>query len=178
LLQIDLEKINVKRASVDYAEGIVSLLDEAARWVQSKGIDQWRPGSFDKQELLDQINDGEIFIAVYAGFLVGTFKLQMHDKSVSGELDSGEDYAYIHRLAIKPDLKGQRIGLHLLRRAEAIAKSMGKKGIRLDCIQENSILKRYYEHVAGYKPMGDSQPLGYKASLFEKELVNLGDQEA
>ena len=51
----------------------------------------------------------------------------MSDELVWGELDS-EDYAYVHRLAIKPDLHGQRLGLHILRQAEIIARTYGQEG--------------------------------------------------
>ena len=159
------------KASEDDADKIVSLLDNAAEWVQSKGIDQWRPGSFDIGKLLARIRDGEVYVAIYEGSIVGTFRLQMHDKSVWGERDSNEDYAYLHHLAIDQDFRGQRLGLQLLRQAETIALSLGKKGIRLDCMLGNPALENYYENTAGYIPVGNSTPPGYTAKLFEKRFA-------
>ncbi len=147
------------------------MLDGAAKWIQSRGIDQWRPGSFDKEKILSGIRDGEVYIATYKGSIIGTFRLQMHDKFVWGERDSNEDYVYIHRLAIKPDFHGQRLGLHLLEQAEAIAKSLAKKGTRLDCMLGNSAIENYYENTAGYKPVGSVTLPVHDVRLFEKQFV-------
>ena len=170
-LQIDLSKLTISKASVDDSDEVISLLDEAAEWIQSRCIDQWRPGSFNKERLLSRIRDGEVYIATYEGSIVGTFRLQMHDESVWGEKDSNEDYVYIHRLAIKSDFHGQRLGLHLLKQAEKIALSLAKRGVRLDCLLGNSALESYYENVAGYKPVGSATPRGYSARLFEKKFA-------
>jgi len=94
----------------------------------------------------------------------------MSDELVWGELDS-EDYAYVHRLAIKPDLHGQRLGLNILRQAEIIARTMGKKGIRLDCMQENLALKKFYENSAGYTQVGSAKPFGRTARLYERQFA-------
>ena len=170
-LNIDFAELVTRKASVDDADEIISLLDVAAKWIQSKGIDQWKPGSFDKERLLTRIGDGEVYITTYEGSIVGTFRLQMHDKSVWGERDSDEDYAYIHHLAIKPDFHGQRLGLYLLKQAETIAMSMAKRGIRLDCVLGNSVLENYYEDIGGYKSVGETTPPGYSARLFEKQFA-------
>ncbi|MGA2875378.1 MAG: GNAT family N-acetyltransferase [Nitrososphaerales archaeon] len=170
-MKIDFAILTIGKASEGDADKIISLLDNAAERVQSKGIDQWRPGSFDREKLLARIRDGEVYVTIYEGSIVGTFRVQMHDKSVWGERDSNEDYAYIHHLAINPDFKGQQLGLQLLHQAETIAMSLGKKGIRLDCMLGNPSLENYYENTAGYMPVGISTPPGYTARLFEKRLA-------
>jgi GNAT superfamily N-acetyltransferase len=171
-LQMDFTRLSVTKACVDDVDEIMSLLDSAAEWIQSKGVDQWRPGSFDRERLLSHIKDGEVYIATYEGSIAGTFRLQMHDKSTWGDRDSNEDNAYIHALAIKPDLHGQQLGLRLLKKAEMTAISLGKKKLRLDCMHGNSALERYYESVAGYRPEGTARLPEYSVSLFEKELQN------
>jgi N-acetylglutamate synthase-like GNAT family acetyltransferase len=173
-LRIDIAKLEIRKASTNDVEEIISLLNKAAEWIQSKGIDQWEPGSFDRRELLDRIREGEVYVAILQQAIVGTFTLQMHDKSVWGDLDSNEDFAYVHRLAINNDFRGQGLGLYLLGQAEKIAKGMAKKGVRLDCVSGNSILKNYYKSVAGYAPVKIAKMTDYDAQLFEKRFTDLG----
>jgi len=169
-LKIDFSKLEIKKASPENVVEIISLLDATAKWIQSKGINQWEPGSFEEQTMLNVTDEGEVYIAIYSGVIVGTIRLQMSDELVWGELDS-DDYAYVHRLAIKPDLHGQGLGLHILRQAEIIARTMGKKGIRLDCMQENLALKKFYENTAGYTQVGSAKPFGRTARLYERQFA-------
>ena len=167
--RIDFAKLTISKASVGDAGEVISLLDAAAEWIQDRGIDQWRPGSFNKERLLTRIRNGEVYIATYEGSIVGTFRLQMHDKSVWGERDSNEDYAYIHRLAIKSDFHGQRLGLYLLEQAKNSVVFDKRVPVWIACWKLR--VESYYENIAGYKPVGSATPLGYSARLFEKKFA-------
>ncbi|WP_223285966.1 hypothetical protein [Kocuria atrinae] len=46
-------------AREEHAQGIVDLRNRIARWLQGRGIDQWREGEFDPKDVAQEIRRGE-----------------------------------------------------------------------------------------------------------------------
>lgn len=60
----------------------LSILEEAARWLTSRGIDQWSPGSFPRRRILGRIERREMYLAELDGQTFGTLALQWSDEEV------------------------------------------------------------------------------------------------
>jgi ribosomal protein S18 acetylase RimI-like enzyme len=94
-------------------------LEETARWLVSRGIDQWRPGSFPRQRIAGLtwgVRRYTLPSWVGEPSGVGTLVLQWSDEETWSELPN--DTGYVHGLAIRRGFAGRGLGRELLRWAE------------------------------------------------------------
>lgn len=163
-------EITVVRAKAGDLDAVIEVLNEAAEWLHSKGIDQWRPGrpeSFSRQSIAEKIRLGEVYLAKRNQLVVGTVTLQWSDRFfwVDDETDAG----YVHKLAIRPAYTGRGLGNRLLEWAEQATKAAGKNYLRLDCMFDDPRIRQYYED-AGFNYRGEVKGNGWRAALYEKQL--------
>ncbi len=165
-------RLKIVRANERDLDGVVAVLDEAAKWLVTKGIaGPWRPGSFSRQTLADQIVHGEVYVAKLGEETVGTVTLQWSDEMFwpSAQSDAG----YVHKLALRPTYLRRGFGLQMIEWAERVSKTAGKNFLRLDCLAENGKIRSYYENL-GFIHQGDAEIEGWKASLYQKKLDSDG----
>jgi len=161
----DIRIIGAQQGDLDR---VLEILEEASRWLISKGLEtQWLPSPAFRQTIRDNIDHGEVYVAKDVKETVGTITLQWSDKKFWGDVPP--DAGYIHKLAIKRAHAGQRLGLRLLSWAEAKGRADGKSYLRLDCLASNKTIREYYEK-AGFVYVRDTLAPGWKASLYEKTL--------
>jgi ribosomal protein S18 acetylase RimI-like enzyme len=164
-IEPDVKIIRAQQADLD---PVLEILEEASRWLASKGLEtQWRPSPTFRQTIKDNIERGDVYLVKGLEGTVGTITLQWSDKKFWGDLPP--DAGYIHKLAIKRSHSGQHLGLRMLRWAEAKARDEGKRCLRLDCLASNKTIREYYEK-AGFVYIRDILMPGWKASLYEKKL--------
>jgi GNAT superfamily N-acetyltransferase len=161
------DEIRVVQARASDLDTVLSILEGAAQWLVSRGIDQWQPGSFSRQRIADRIERGEMYLAELGGRPVGTLALQWSDEEVWGNVT--KDAGYVHGIAIRRSLAGKELGRELLRWAENRAASSGKKYLRLDCKAGNRGLNEYYER-AGFSRRGRTRVWGLEVDLYEKRV--------
>jgi protein-tyrosine phosphatase len=157
--------ITVVLATPADADIVLDILQEAARWLLSRDIDQWRPDQFEREPLLAAIARGEIYLARRDGEAFGTLRLQWTDERVWG-CDTG-DAGYVHGLAIRRSAAGIGLGRAVLRWAEQKVAAAGRAYLRLDCMTANLALRSYYER-AGFTCRGDLHGKTWSASRYEK----------
>ena len=157
----------VTLARPEDADTVIDLLEDAARWLLARGVDQWHPGQWKREKVNRAIAEREVFLAHEAGDLVGTITLQWADTSLWP--DDGAS-GYVHRLAVHDASHGRGIGRDLLAWAEREVAARGRFLLRLDCACANSRLRRYYEQL-GFTCRGDRHLGPFCASLFEKRIV-------
>lgn len=163
-------QIKLVQAQSSELDTVVDILEEAASWLASRGIDQWLPGSFlgpRYDSISDQVNRGEVYLAKLEGKSVGTLTLQWGDKKFWGDVP--DDAAYVHRIAIRRACAGKGLGRQLLQWAESTAARAGKTFLRLDCMAENLALCEYYER-ANFVCRGEIQGEGWRGRLYEKRI--------
>lgn len=170
--------MEIRAATAADLDDVLDILNEAARWLASRGINQWRIDGFPRQLIAGDIARGEVYIAIRDRCAVGTFTLQWSD----GLFWPGAagDAGYIHRIAVRRDARGS--GVELLKSAERITLAAGRKLLRLDCYAGNATLCSYYEH-AGFVRRADIEVDGrddstvpesnvrFLARQFEKSLI-------
>src|SRR5215472_5936698 len=89
--------ITIEQARPSDMDTVIDILEEAASWLASRDIDQWRPGSFLEpryESIAGQINRGEVYLATLNGKPVGTLTLQWEVKKFWGDVP--DDAAYVH----------------------------------------------------------------------------------
>jgi len=161
--------VQVRRATPQNVDEVISIICEVATWLHSRGIDQWWPTErFERTKpWIHRAIRGELFLAYLAGDPIATLTIQWEDASTWG--NRPPDAGYIHRLAVRRALAGNDVGRALLKWAEGVIKADGKSFARLDCWGKNEKLCAYYQS-AGYTLVQETKVYGYDTALFEKYL--------
>ncbi|MCR2806588.1 GNAT family N-acetyltransferase [Paenibacillus soyae] len=159
----------IRRATPDDADGIRSLLVEAAHWIRgAHGFWQWREEHFASEIVEAFVRDNEVFVAFIGDELVGCFSVHWTYEEIWGERWH-DDAGYVHRLCVSRSRKGEGIGRVLLRYAEAYIRERGKNWLRLDCMADNPSLNAYYESL-GFAILGRFDAGFWSANLYEREI--------
>lgn len=156
--------MNPELARPDDADSVYQLLDDAAVWLERRGIEQWKPGALPRGIVADGIARGEVFVVRAADALVATLQLEDGDRATWGP-DAG-DALYVHRLCVARTHARAGLGLRLLDWAGTAARARGRRLLRLDCVASNDALRRYYAH-AGFAERGVID-VGIRLARFER----------
>ncbi len=119
-------KIEIRKAKPEDKDKFIKLVKKADRYPAYWSKPRFK-GFIDNNEqiiLLAQSNKKLI------GF-IGVMK-KYTNKKVSKKINT-EKFAYIAWIAILPEFRNKKIGSKLLKKAEQIAKKLGKNGIWLSC---------------------------------------------
>jgi len=154
------------KATVDDAETVADILEDAAVWLWGRGIRQWVPGTGDDAALAARIARGEVYLARHGGDPAATLTLQWRDEETWGPMP--DDAGYVHGLAVRRLYGGRGLGRALLAWAEDRARAAGRAYLRLDCMAKNAALRAYYEG-AGFTERMDV-PHDDWSALYEKRV--------
>jgi GNAT superfamily N-acetyltransferase len=133
------------------AAAVVALRDAAARWMVGGGIEQWTPGELPVDVVRQQIAAGEWFVHRRDDVVEGTLRVIEADDEVWGPRPP--DALYVHGLAVARSQRGTGLGARLLAWAGERASGSGRRHLRLDCVETNQRLRRYYRE-QGFREVG------------------------
>lgn len=156
----------IRPARAEEVETVAAILEEAADWLASRGINQWRMGDWLRPYLAAGIARGEVYLAELGGEPIGTLRLQWSDEETWGAVP--DDAGYVHSLAVRRAYGGRDVGRAMLRWAERTAAVAGKTYLRLDCMARNPALRAYYER-AGFAERRDI-PHDEWSMLYERRV--------
>lgn len=63
---------------------LVRLRDDAARWQQAHGIDQWKPGQLGERHFRTRLTEGEVWLALLGDQIAGAWELWWDDPAAWG----------------------------------------------------------------------------------------------
>ncbi len=157
-------------AQPDNLGTVMAILDEAACWLEQRGIKQWpcpHPPHF-RRRVGMCIESAEVYIArtIDKAEPVGTIALGWSDpywKERPGKA------AYVHKMAVGNDFHGRGIGKHMLVWALDQARKAGAEALRLDCLAANYGLRAYYES-HGFSWTAEITDRDYTAALYEMDI--------
>lgn len=121
---------------------VVALRDEAARWLASRGIEQWAPGERTVEQLRGWL--GDLYVLRRDGTVVASVALRDHDPDVWPRPPVHGRAGYLHLLIVSRRHAGQRLGDAVLAWAEAELVRTGRDLARLDAVAANPALQRWY----------------------------------
>lgn len=166
--------IDIRPAQLEDVDPVLALLAEAAAWTTAMGFPNW-PERFPSAVATKAVANGELFVAEADGAIVATLNLQWSDVVFWGEREP--DAGYVHRLAVRRDHAGARLGATLLDWASQQVAAGGRLCLRVDATADNLPLCSYYEHL-GFAYRGDregefTEPDGgvrrWRTRLYERE---------
>jgi len=136
----------VDRAVIPDVGSVLALLDAAAEWQRTRGIDLWKPGQFE-EDVRETIANSDLYVARRDGVIVGCCMLDEGSARMTRWLvEHGREPSrgVIGRLAVAREAAGQGLGIRLLREAARLAWAQGITFVRLECPSDNEGLRRYY----------------------------------
>ena len=157
----------------------IDLMEELADWLEARGINQWRPGTFrlSTDFYAASIKQGEVQLAFLDEVLVGALRLLLREPIVWPDV-IGDDAVYVYNLAVRRAWARQQFGRRMLEWTAGRAASLGRSYVRLDCMSDNGFLREYYRR-AGFAERGEidarfPEPIGTLRLLrFEKQITGL-----
>jgi ribosomal protein S18 acetylase RimI-like enzyme len=161
------EHLVVRTARPADLEAVLTMVEEAARWMVRRRIKGWTPDGISRERIATLIGDGEMYLVALAGQPAGTFALQWSDRDTWGDIP--EDAGYVHGLAIRREFAGMGLGREMLRRAEQMVSRSEREYLRLDCVADNEALNEYYRR-AGFAYRGKAVVRVLAVSLYEKRV--------
>ncbi|MEU9028273.1 GNAT family protein [Streptomyces sp. NPDC048383] len=171
------DEILFRRAVEKDVGTLVDLYDQAARWMQKRGIEQWKPGEKDAAHFVKKMREGEVWLAGDPDRrIVGAYELWWSDEEAWGVQPPVA--GYVHRLMVDRRTAPAGAGRRMLEHVERRVARSGLARVRLDCVSTNPRLLAYYRN-AGYRVVGEfphkeaSDGRVYGVILLEKRLDRL-----
>ncbi len=161
--------LTIRKVEEEDKSTVIHIKQEAARWLENKGIHQWAgilmaPG---EDMVYKRVYQGEVYLVLKGAQAVGTISILWEDPISWDEKGKDGKAGYMHGLAILPEFGHKGVGKEILNWAVDYIRSKGKI-IRLDCMAENPRINHYYKDLqfnnVGFKEL----PSGFKVSLYEK----------
>lgn len=158
-------------ANKSQLDTLYSIVVECSQWLKEKQINQWST-VYPKNRFIKELEEGKVFYFLDNSCIIGTVTL----------LDKNPDYfpnrvfyskksgLYICRLALKRSLTGTGYGKKMLLLIEKEAKRRAVHFLRLDCVESNPFLEKYYKN-AGFDVMHRTEINSIPSVFMEKTLI-------
>ena len=155
---------------------LLALREAAARWMISRGIRQWQPGEVGPDDVRDQVEAGQWHVLREAGTPVAALRLLWQDDDTWGPQPPVA--GYVHGLVVDRRYAGVGLGSRLLDWAADQVLLHGRTVLRLDCSEQNPVLRRYYS-AHGFREVGrhDRDGRSYSVVLFEKQISDASAED-
>lgn len=154
-------------AGIDQTGDVLAVLDEAAGWLQQRGVEQWPP-RFEHSWIEGPIRRGETWLVTVGGTVSGTVTLDRSDRLWEDVPSAAA--LYVHRMAVRRSAAG--LGAVILGWAADAASRLGLEVLRLDCVASNARLRTYYED-AGFVHCGDVKVAGAPGQRLDEGPVTV-----
>jgi GNAT superfamily N-acetyltransferase len=164
----DASEIVVRPAHPEDLSVVSAILQEAARWLEQRGMPMWRDAELSEVNIRSDVLDGLFFIATFGGEAAGTIKYQVSDLQFWPDVPEGES-AFVHRLAVRRKFAGGSVSSAMLLWAVERATTMGLRYLRLDCEASRPGPRAIYERL-GFQHHSDRQAGPYVVSRYQLEL--------
>jgi len=162
-----------RRAAPEDYEILHAIMRDAARWLMSRGIDQWnwveKPVGI--AFLRKRLESAEMYFAFVNNEAVATVSVQWDDPDIWGERGHDGLAGYVHGLAVKRSAAGRGMGEKLIDFAAGVILANRRALLRLDCMAGNAALRSYYLNL-GFCELGEhhSAKTGFDSALFERMI--------
>lgn len=129
---------------------ILSLYENARNLQTEKAMVVWP--LFEKEFIEREIKELRQWKLVIDNIIACNWAITFHDKDIWGHRDKN-DSIYIHRIAVAPDFRGNRLIDKIVEWAKHYTSQKSKRFIRLDTLGNNTGLIKHYTS-AGFKFLG------------------------
>jgi GNAT superfamily N-acetyltransferase len=160
-----IQTIAIRPARPADTETVSSILQEAARWLEERGMALWRTGELAPDLIAADVAAGLFVIAEVDGSAAGVMMFQLADPMFWPDVPPDES-CFVHRLGVRRRYAGGAVSSALLQWAVEETQRMGRKYLRLDCVADRPRLRAIYERF-GFRYHSDWQFRIYHVARYE-----------
>lgn len=132
---------------------IMEIISEAQNYFSRKGIQQWQNGYPNPEVISNDIRKGNSYVLVEEtpesdreGKILATVMISFDGEPTYAQIDgqwlTDGRYAVIHRLAVRPELKGRNIAGWVIGQAQQMCAGRNYPSIRIDTHAENHSMQQ------------------------------------
>ena len=167
--------MKIRKAKIIDLEKIMEMYHSCVNGMIANNIDQWDKSYPNYQIIQKDLKEKTYFVAEKDGEIIGGINLDQNQDKTYLKInwkDQSNSFLVVHRLAVKKEWWGKKIGKKLMLFAEELTKKRGLRSIRLDTYSGNPKAMRFYL-MLGYKELGaiNLKPNKNEYYCFEKIIT-------
>jgi predicted N-acetyltransferase YhbS len=171
--------LKVRAATISDYRDVLRLIDGAARWLSSKGTDQWAQPWPDEPRrnarVREDLRYGRTWLATDDTKVAATITIDPVDNGVWPADKREQPALYVRRVIVDRDYGGSKVGACLLDWAADVAADVyHAEWIRVDVWTTNLELHEYYRDQdfedAGFRDLAD-EPMYPSRALFQRKTA-------
>jgi GNAT superfamily N-acetyltransferase len=168
--------VSIRRAvDEDDVQAVAKLWIMSARWIASRGLDQWQY-PVRVESILSDLQDRILWVVQDGDRPVGTITVDnVAEPQYWFPSDDPADALYVHRMVTDESVKGRRLGVALLDWVARSATAQNLSWVRLDAWRTNILLHKYYQSVGFDLVRVVVDPSGSGACFQRNSSVQLGE---
>ena len=162
----------IRKAINTDLENIMKMYKSCVAGMIKSGIDQWDDTYPDTETISQDLENQTYYVTEEKGEIIGGINIDQNQDPTYLDInwkDASNQFLVVHRLAVKEENWGDKVGKALMIFAEETILEDGLKSIRLDTYSGNPKAMEFYRRL-GYSELGtiDLKPNKDKYHCFEK----------
>jgi GNAT superfamily N-acetyltransferase len=158
----------IRLATGDDLDEVLALLNQAASWLHSRGLDQW-PGGFGADRIAPLLDRGEVYLLHEDTAAIATVTVSRRgDTDFWTPAELAEPALYIAKLAVARDHAGNQLGELILRWTVDLAARQHLTWARLDAWRTNHQLHSWYRRIGWQQVRTVPLPHRNSGTLFQR----------
>jgi GNAT superfamily N-acetyltransferase len=162
----------IRHASPEDAPALLQLVRDCVAAMRAADIEQWDEIYPDAAVIARDIAAGTLQVMCDDDDIDACITIDRNMDPLWKDLDwnrEGDPAAVVHRLMVHPSQQGRGLAKQFMRHAEAVARNMDCRSIRLDSFLQNPAAMALYSRL-GYRPTGTAMMRKGPFAGFEKLL--------
>jgi GNAT superfamily N-acetyltransferase len=162
----------IRMSRPEDAPTLLQLTRDCVATMRAAGIEQWDEVYPDAKVIARDIDAGTLEVMCEDEGIAACITVDRNMDPLWKDLDwnaAGDPAAAVHRLMVHPSQQGKGIAKHFMLHAEAVARAMGCRSIRLDCFLQNPASMALYPKL-GFRRTGTAMMRKGPFAGFEKLL--------
>ena len=136
--------VTIRQAATSDLENISAILQEAAQWLEERGMPLWRESELSPNRIAREVSAGSFILGEVDGIAAAAMMFLLSDPDFWPEVPP-EESAFLHRLAVRRSYAGGRLSSAMLDWAVEQTRTLGRRYVRLDCVADRPKLRAIYE---------------------------------
>ena len=162
----------IRKAKNTDLDNIMKMYKSCVAGMLKNGIDQWDDTYPDTETIAQDLETQTYYVTEEKGEIIGGINIDQNQDPTYLDInwkDASNQFLVVHRLAVKEENWGDKVGKALMIFAEETILEDGLKSIRLDTYSGNRKAMEFYRRL-GYSELGtiDLKPNKDKYHCFEK----------
>lgn len=145
------DNMKFRKSEYEDIDNILEIIEEGKVSLKKAQVPQWIDGYPNRETIMEDIDKGYSYVLTNNDEIVGTAALiygveETYKEIFQGEwLSELEEYAILHRVAIKESEKGKSLAVRIMEFVQEDAKDKGMESIRIDTHRKNKSMKKMIE---------------------------------